>query len=807
MKITIKMKLILSFLFIAILAAIIGYIGASSLSNTLREYNELWNNYGMSFTYMGKVEAGFHETRLNIRDLLLTNDSKENEIIMGKIFALREVVNKNLAEFEKTAVTEEEKKLLAELKDKLGKARSAVTKVIELGAANKNEEAIKVLKEVADPAAQEAKVAIEAAVNKNIEFGNGVNKKTIVAVNSEIKKLYTIVFVIFLIGLSLGLFISNGVNKSILQAINEAKTLAESIVNGKLDLRGDTNKINFEFAGIVDGINSIINAFTKPLKLTAEYVDRISKGDMPPKITEEYKGDFNEMKNNLNQCIDAVVALIKDANMLAEAAIAGKLSTRADASKHDGDFRKIVEGVNNTLDAVIGPLNVAAKYVDDISRGDIPEKIKESYNGDFNKIKDNLNQCVDAINELVKDANMLAEAAIEGRLDTRADAEKHKGDFKKIVEGVNNTLDAVLMPVTEARECLGEMAKGNFDTEMRGNYKGDHAILKNALNDTITSINEVLGQVKMTVEQVNSGAGQVSMASQSLSQSSTEAASSLEEISASMQQISSQIKQNSENAVTANQVSNQAKSTAETGNSKMKEMVRAMGEINESAKNISKIIKAIDEIAFQTNLLALNAAVEAARAGKHGKGFTVVAEEVRNLAQRSAKAAKETAEMIEGAISKTDIGTKIAGETAKVLEEIAVGAVKATDLMGEIAAASKEQTQGINQISQGLGQLDNVTQQNTATAEEAASASEELSSQSVQLKEMVEKFNLKNDKKTVNAYVSSHKVEKHEPKKITETKQSIAYKNKKIEKPHGSFKPEANPDKMITLDDNEFGKF
>ena len=162
--------------------------------------------------------------------------------------------------------------------------------------------------------------------------------------------------------------------------------------------------------------------------------------------------------------------------------------------------------------------------------------------------------------------------------------------------------------------------------------------------------------------------------------------------------------------------------------------------------------------------------------------------------------------MIEGAISKTDVGTKIAGETAKVLEEIAVGAVKATDLMGEIASASKEQTQGINQISQGLGQLDNVTQQNTATAEEAASASEELSSQSLQLKEMVEKFKLKNDNKTVTAYVAA-KTEKHENRKIIDTKQSLSYKNKKSVSSQITAGKNNPPDHTIALDDNEFGKF
>ena len=130
--------------------------------------------------------------------------------------------------------------------------------------------------------------------------------------------------------------------------------------------------------------------------------------------------------------------MVADAGMLSQAAIAGKLATRADAAQHSGDFRKIVQGVNDTLDAVIGPLNVAAEYVDRIAKGDIPAKITDNYNGDFNEIKNNLNQAIDAVNSLVADAVMLSHAAVEGRLATRADATKHQGDFRKIVQGVNN---------------------------------------------------------------------------------------------------------------------------------------------------------------------------------------------------------------------------------------------------------------------------------------------------------------------------------------------------------------------------------
>jgi methyl-accepting chemotaxis protein len=212
-------------------------------------------------------------------------------------------------------------------------------------------------------------------------------------------------------------------------------------------------------------------------------VDRISKGDIPPKITDAYNGDFNEIKNNLNSCIGAVNALVADAGLLVKAAVEGKLATRADATKHQGDYRKIVEGVNQTLDAVIGPLNVSAEYVDRISKGDIPPKITDAYNGDFNEIKNNLNNCIDNIRALVAEAALLVKAAGEGKLSTRADATKHQGDYRKIVEGVNEMLDAILIPIGEGNRILAQISAGRIDELIAQTYHGDHEKMKLAVNN------------------------------------------------------------------------------------------------------------------------------------------------------------------------------------------------------------------------------------------------------------------------------------------------------------------------------------
>ena len=258
---------------------------------------------------------------------------------------------------------------------------------------------------------------------------------------------------------------------------------------------------------------------------------------------------------------------------------------------------------------------------------------------------------------------------------------------------------------------------------------------------TIRAILKVLNSVTEALDagskQTTSAAAQVSSASQTLAGGATEQAASLEETSASLEEISGMTKRNAENAQKAKELAGTARHAADTGVADMAAMKTAMDEIKASSDDIAKIIKTIDEIAFQTNILALNAAVEAARAGEAGAGFAVVAEEVRNLAQRSAQAAKETATKIEGAITKTSQGVTISRKVATSLEEIATRSRQVDELVVEIATASTEQDQGINQVTVAVAQMDQVTQSNAASAEESASAAEELNAQSMALQEIV----------------------------------------------------------------------
>lgn len=309
-------------------------------------------------------------------------------------------------------------------------------------------------------------------------------------------------------------------------------------------------------------------------------------------------------------------------------------------------------------------------------------------------------------------------------------------------------LNKMLNQLRERAKLAGIIASGDLRPHVK--IASDKDNLGIAFDDMIDHLNEIVESITEAAIALTESSSQISQASQNLSQGSTEQAASIEEVTSSMAEMERRTKTNAENANTAKKLAEETTQTVKTGQERMHTMDLSMQQIHANSEKTKKVIKAIDDIAFQTNLLALNAAVEAARAGMHGKGFAVVAEEVRNLASRSAKAAAETAELITISDKQIQEGVHISNQTIESLNAITKNINKTDILIGEIAAASKDQAEGITNVNKGLTEIDHVAQQNTSSAEETASSCEEMSSQALMLQKLVTKFKTKHGTKIIH---------------------------------------------------------
>ena len=335
----------------------------------------------------------------------------------------------------------------------------------------------------------------------------------------------------------------------------------------------------------------------------------------------------------------------------------------------------------------------------------------------------------------------------EGNLDIPVDYES-KNELGDMCNALRSSQDTLSTVIEDICYLLGEMAVGNFDVRSRATdkYVGALSAVLESIRKINHNLSDTLAQIDMSAEQVSSGSEQVSTGAQALAQGATEQASAVEELSATITEISNNAKKNAESSELAMRHSLEAGGLVNESSKYMEEMVEAMGNISQSSQEIGRIISTIENIAFQTNILALNAAVEAARAGSAGKGFAVVADEVRNLATKSDQAAKATKELIDRSIESVQSGDEIVKKVSDALSRTVDAAGLAMNSLKEITKAVETEAESIAQVTEGIDQISSVVQTNSATSEESAAASEELSSQASLMKDLMMKFTLRSDK-------------------------------------------------------------
>lgn len=425
-----------------------------------------------------------------------------------------------------------------------------------------------------------------------------------------------------------------------------------------------------------------------------------------------------------------------------------------------------------------------AEVADRIALGDMNVEIKLHSEKDV--LSKSMQKLKDTLKDLVDELNLLTQAAREGKLTARGNYQKYEGGFREIVAGMNATLDEVLIPINEGSLVLAKMASGDLSIRMEGVYKGDHKIMLNSINQLGESLSSVLNEVRQAVQATASASSQISSSTEEMAAGSQEQSSQTAEVASAVEEMTHTIYETTKNTSIAAETAKYAGSKAAEGgkvvDETIKGMVRIADVVNRSAQTvetlgsssnqIGEIIQVIEDIADQTNLLALNAAIEAARAGEQGRGFAVVADEVRKLAERTTKATKEIAAMIKQIqkdtseavgsmkLGKTEVekGKTLAEKAGVSLSEIIEGADKVLDIITQVAAASEEQTSAAEEISKSIDGINSVTREAAVGIHEIAKATEDLSRLTIRLQDLTNKFKLRDSNSLTGG---SSNIEKH----------------------------------------------
>jgi len=759
-NVKIGVKLIGSFIAVALVIVVVAVVGYVNMKDINDGVTAMYVDNLLPIQYLGNAQSTILTLRGDALQFVLApqdRNTKEKEMALDM-----ENVNKAMDKYRVTPLSDDEKNWLAGFDTSWADYQAALADVVKQVKAGNELAAAQSMRE-GGPAANAGK-ALFAATSNLIEISVNDSAQVAIKGTSTFAGANALAAASGIIGTLLaallGIALSNSITTPLAQTVNMIQRIGKGDLQMRLNLRrkDEIGILARTMDKLADDLQNMLNGNLR----------KLAEGDLNVEI--QFFDAQDEIARAEQKIVSVIQNLVTQVNQLTQAAIEGKLATRADADKFQGDYRRVIQGINDTLDAIVGPLNVSAQYVDRISKGDIPAKITDDYQGEFGEIKTNLNNLIDAQNMRNHDLEMLIQAALEGKLDTRADTRKYVGANGTLVEGVNSVLNAIVTPIKETSQILAQIAQGNLTATLNGNFRGDYAMLKNSIETMLDGLKDSAGQTQESAASVTSAAAQILTSSSQMALTTREQASAVNEITSTAQEIKSSAEQVAQRAQDVAEQANRASQAAQHGTESVGAAMNGMDDIrtkveaiaenilalSEKTQQIGDIIDTVSDIAGQSNILALNAAIEASQAGEAGKGFRVVADEVRSLSEQSRQAAAQV-KVILGDIQKAtnlavmateqgtrgvNTGSQLVAEMAQTINDLGKVVERSAQAAQQIVAGVEQQTIGLDQIVMRMHEINQAARQSAMRAQQSQKAAQNLTDLAARLRATAMRYRL-----------------------------------------------------------------